>query len=170
MEEFALSIGGSIGYWQRDVKKLMDDIAELRPTIFVAVPRILERVVDSVEAKLKKGPGVIRAAFGAAFNAKLFLLRQGVPHWLAGLGVTEILFRKVRSALGGSVRLIVSGGAPLAPHIEEFCSTVLAPVLQGYGLTETCAGTFIMLPDPRMAHSVGPRSPPPSSGWKACPS
>ena len=54
------------------------------------------------------------------------------------------------------MRYIVSGGAPLASHVEDFCNVALAPVLQGYGLTETCAASFIMLPDPRMAHTVGP--------------
>jgi long-chain acyl-CoA synthetase len=54
------------------------------------------------------------------------------------------------------VRFIVSGGAPLAPHVEDFCAACLAPVLQGYGLTETCGGAFITQPDPRLAHTCGP--------------
>lgn len=57
---------------------------------------------------------------------------------------------------GGNCRFIVSGGAPLAPHVEDWANVCLAPVLQGYGLTETCAASFIMLPDPRLAHTVGP--------------
>jgi len=156
IEEFALAIGGSIGYWQGNVKKLMDDAEDFKPTLFIAVPRILERVTDVVESKLAKGPAAARIAFNAAFSYKLFLLHRGLPHWASGLGVDALIFKKVKQALGGRVRFLVSGGAPLAPHVEDFCNVCLAPVLQGYGLTETCAASYIMLPDPRLAHTVGP--------------
>lgn len=60
----------------------------------------------------------------------------------------KIVFSKVKERLGGKVQLIVSGGAPLAPHVEEFLKvTMCAPVVQGYGLTETCAASFIADPD-----------------------
>lgn len=156
IEELALASGAYIGYWRGNVKLLMEDVAALQPTVFIAVPRILERVCDTVEGKVAKGPAAARVAFNAAFNYKLFLLRQGIPHSICGLGVDQIIFKKVKQALGGRVRYIVSGGAPLASHVEDFCNVCMAPVLQGYGLTETCAASFIMLPDPRMAHTVGP--------------
>ena len=156
IEELALAAGASIGYWRGNVKLLMDDVAALKPTLFIAVPRILERVCDGVEAKIAKGPTAARLAFKAAFNYKLFLLRQGLSHALSGFGVDQIIFKKIKQALGGRVRYIVSGGAPLAAHVEDFCNVCLAPLLQGYGLTETCAASFIMLPDPRMANTVGP--------------
>ena len=138
------------------MKLLMDDLAALKPTLFVAVPRILERVCDAVEDKLAKGPSIARMAFHAAFNYKLFMLRQGISHWASGFGVDQLIFKRIRQATGGRVRFIVSGGAPLSAHVEDFCNVCLAPVLQGYGLTETCAASFIMLPDPRLAHTVGP--------------
>jgi acyl-CoA synthetase (AMP-forming)/AMP-acid ligase II len=60
----------------------------------------------------------------------------------------KIVFSKIKERLGGKVRLIVSGGAPLAAHVEEFLKvTMCAPVVQGYGLTETCAASFIGDPD-----------------------
>ncbi len=59
----------------------------------------------------------------------------------------RIVFSKIKERLGGRVKIIVSGGAPLAPHVEEFLKiTMCAPVVQGYGLTETCAGSFISVP------------------------
>ncbi|PNH07990.1 Long chain acyl-CoA synthetase 5, partial [Tetrabaena socialis] len=65
-----------------------------------------------------------------------------------GLGfVDELVFRRVRAAPGGKVRLVVCGGAPLAPRVEDFLRVTLGcPVMQGYGLTETCAAS--MLQDP----------------------
>lgn len=80
VEEFALSRGASIGYWQGDVKALMDDLKELRPTLFIAVPRILERVADGVRKKVAAGPVLSRVLFNAAFTAKRLLLKTGLSH------------------------------------------------------------------------------------------
>ncbi|KAI7842469.1 hypothetical protein COHA_003823 [Chlorella ohadii] len=154
-----LLVQAGIGFSGEDcgnVKLLMDDVAALRPTLFIAVPRILERVEDGVRGKLRKAGAVSRALFNAAFNYKLFLLKQGVPFGVAGAGVDQIVFGKVKQALGGRVRFIVSGGAPLAPHVEDFCNVCMAPLMQGYGLTETTAASFIMLPTPKMAYTLGP--------------
>lgn len=55
-----------------------------------------------------------------------------------------LVFSKIKERLGGRVKLILSGGAPLAKHIEEFLKvTMCCPVVQGYGLTETCAASFV---------------------------
>lgn len=59
------------------------------------------------------------------------------------------VFNKVKAGLGGRVRLVCSGAAPLAGHVEEFLKVAMcAPVCQGYGLTETCGSSFIALPEP----------------------
>ena len=67
----------------------------------------------------------------------------------------------MKARLGGEVRAIVSGGAPLAPHVEEFLKVAMcAPVVQGYGLTETCAASFIAIPDNwSQGGTVGPPLP-----------
>ncbi|KAI8107268.1 hypothetical protein M9434_001911 [Picochlorum sp. BPE23] len=156
IEDFAIAIGASIGYWQGNVKKLMDDVAAFKPTLFMAVPRILERVCDGVEAKVAKASAIKQYMFRGGFSWKKFLLHNGVSHAISGFGVDATVFQQLKKALGGHVRFIVSGGAPLAAHVEDFGTVCLAPVLQGYGLTESCAASFVMLPDPRMAHSVGP--------------
>lgn len=59
----------------------------------------------------------------------------------------KLVFSKLKQRLGGRVRLIVSGGAPLARHVEDFLSVCMcSPVVQGYGLTETCAASFVAVP------------------------
>jgi long-chain acyl-CoA synthetase len=156
LEELALCVGAHIGYFRGDPKLLLDDVAALRPTLFIAVPRVLERVEDGVRAKLRKSGPVAQALFNAAYTYKLFLLKRGLPYGVAGAVVDHVVFGKVKQALGGRVRFIVSGGAPLAPHVEDFCNVCMAPLLQGYGLTETTAASFVMLPNPKMAYSVGP--------------
>ncbi|XP_022738099.1 long chain acyl-CoA synthetase 5-like isoform X2 [Durio zibethinus] len=79
-------------------------------------------------------------------------------------GVKRLLGRvneQVKQGLGGNVRLILSGAAPLSAHVEEFLRVVACcHVLQGYGLTETCAGTFVSLPNElSMLGTVGPPVP-----------
>lgn len=60
----------------------------------------------------------------------------------------KLVFGKVKQRLGGRVKLILTGGAPLARHVEDFLKvTMCCPVVQGYGLTETCAASFIGIPD-----------------------
>ena len=60
----------------------------------------------------------------------------------------RLVFNKIKGRLGGRVRIIVTGGAPLAAHTEEFLKVAMcAPVVQGYGLTETCAASCIAWPD-----------------------
>ncbi|XP_058113253.1 long chain acyl-CoA synthetase 4-like [Magnolia sinica] len=75
-------------------------------------------------------------------------MRKGSKHVEAALLFDKVVFSQVKKGLGGKVRLILSGAAPLATHVEAFLRVVAcAHVLQGYGLTETCAGTFVSLPN-----------------------
>ena len=64
---------------QGDVKKLTDDISALRPTLFVAVPRVLERIQSGIQAKLKAKPWLVRTLVGLAMRWKLARVKAGVP-------------------------------------------------------------------------------------------
>ncbi|KAF1862179.1 hypothetical protein Lal_00026703 [Lupinus albus] len=132
VEEAMIWHGASIGFWRGDVKLLLEDIAELKPTIFVAVPRVLDRV-------------------------KLQNMRKGKKH----VDAAPLFDKLVKQALGGHVRIILSGAAPLSKHVESFLRVVTCShILQGYGLTETCAGTFVSLPNHTdMLGTVGPPVP-----------
>ncbi|MQL96029.1 hypothetical protein Taro_028700, partial [Colocasia esculenta] len=93
--------------------------------------------------------------------SKLYNMRNGSKHSDAARVFDRIVFNKVKEGLGGKVRLILSGAAPLATHVEAFLRVVAcAHVLQGYGLTESCAGTFVSLPNElSMLGTVGPPVP-----------
>eukprot|EP00887_Chlorella_sp_A99_P003085 scaffold9.g3085.t1 len=134
-EELYLHVGASIGYWRGDIKGLMDDIAALRPTLFCGVPRVFDRIYAGVMSKVASGSFLKRSLFNWGYKRKLFYLQQ-------------IVFSKIKEKLGGRVRLIVSGGAPLARHVEDFLKVCMCcRVVQGYGLTESCASSFIAVPD-----------------------
>ncbi|KAG8076806.1 hypothetical protein GUJ93_ZPchr0006g46312 [Zizania palustris] len=89
---------------------------------------------------------------------KLDSMRKGIKHEKAAPFFDKLVFSKVKERLGGKLRFIVSGGAPLAVAVEEFLRVVTcASVVQGYGLTETCAASFVAIPnDFSMAGTVGP--------------
>ena len=171
-----LYVGARIGYYSGSVTKLMGDVLSLRPTLFIAPPRVWDRVHAGTLAKLNR-PGllnwVLRALFNYAYSYKLHRLKQGVPFFKVSIphkstliacqannlppypldtawtGVQaspffdRLVFANTRAALGGRVRIALSGSAPLAAHVEEFMRvTMCCHFAQGYGLTETCASSF----------------------------
>ncbi|KAJ9148064.1 hypothetical protein P3X46_030159 [Hevea brasiliensis] len=161
IEELFISHGASIGFWRGDVKLLIEDIGELKPTIFCAVPRVLDRIYSGLTQKIALGGFLKQTLFNIAYSYKLNSMKKGHSHDKASPLCDKIVFDKVKQGLGGNVRLILSGAAPLAIHVEAFLRVVsCAHVLQGYGLTETCAGTFVSLPNEMpMLGTVGPPVP-----------
>ena len=146
-EELMLNVGGRVGYFQGDVKHLVDDIGALRPTLFLGVPRVFDRIYSGATAKIAEAGGLKALLFHWGFRRKLWALRAGIELSRAAPFFDKLVFSKLKQRLGGRVRLIVSGGAPLARHVEDFLSVCMcSPVVQGYGLTETCAASFVAVP------------------------
>ncbi|XP_028805909.1 long chain acyl-CoA synthetase 4-like [Neltuma alba] len=161
IEELFIWHGASIGFWRGDVKLLIEDIAELKPSIFCAVPRVLDRIYSGLTQKISSGGFLTKTMFNFAYSYKFHNMMKGENHQEASPLFDKIVFKKVKEGLGGNVRLILSGAAPLSAHVERFLRVVAcAYVLQGYGLTETCAGTFVSLPNELgMLGTVGPPVP-----------
>ncbi|XP_024391453.1 long chain acyl-CoA synthetase 4 isoform X1 [Physcomitrium patens] len=157
-EEMFVFVGGSIGFWQGDIKKVPEDIAELRPTLFVGVPRVFDRLTAAIQGRIAAASRTKSLLFNLAYSNKLWWMKNGYKQDKASPLFDKLVFNKVRMGLGGRVRLVISGAAPLAGHVEEFLRVIMcAPVLQGYGLTETCAASFIQMPDViSMSGTVGP--------------
>ncbi|KAG0610145.1 hypothetical protein M758_7G041600 [Ceratodon purpureus] len=160
-EEFYVYLGASIGFWQGDVKKITEDLAVLKPTIFVAVPRVFDRIHGGISGRITAAGGIKKILFDFGFNRKLGSLKAGSKHDKAAPFFDKLVFNKVKMGLGGNVKIVISGAAPLAPHVEEFLRVVTcAPVVQGYGLTESCAASFIQVPNVISMHgTVGPPLP-----------
>lgn len=161
IEECFINHGASIGFWRGDVKLLIEDIGELKPTIFCAVPRVLDRIYSGLQQKISAGGFLKRNLFNLAYSYKLSNMKGGKTHLEASPLCDKIVFSKVKQGLGGRVRIMLSGAAPLAPHVEAYLKVVTGShVLQGYGLTETCAGSFVSLPNEMgMLGTVGPPVP-----------
>nr|KJB19005.1 hypothetical protein B456_003G080500 [Gossypium raimondii] len=161
IEELFISHGASIGFWRGDVKLLVEDIGELKPSIFCAVPRVLDRIYSGLLQKISAGGLLKKKMFDLAYTYKYYNMKKGRKHGEASPICDKIVFSKVKQGLGGNVRLILSGAAPLSTHVEEFLRVVACcHVLQGYGLTESCAGSFVSLPNElSMLGTVGPPVP-----------
>ncbi|WJX60227.1 Long chain acyl-CoA synthetase 4 [Trifolium repens] len=161
IEEAFIWHGASIGFWRGDVKLLIEDLGELKPTIFCAVPRVLDRVYSGLTQKISTGGFLKKTLFNFAYSYKLNNMKKGHKHAAASPLLDKVVFDKVKQGLGGRVRVILSGAAPLSKHVESYLRVVTCShVLQGYGLTETCAGTFVSLPNELdMLGTVGPPVP-----------
>lgn len=143
IETYCIYKGASIGFWRGDVRYLMEDIQELKPSIFCGVPRVYDRIYTGTLAKVSAGGGLKKKLFDFAYNYKLGYLEKGFPQEKAAPILDRLVFDKTKQALGGRVRILLSGAAPLPKHVEEFLRVTSCSTLsQGYGLTESCGGCF----------------------------
>ncbi|GMH34445.1 hypothetical protein BSKO_02279 [Bryopsis sp. KO-2023] len=155
-EEVFLMFGGAIGYWQGSITALVDDMIALKPTMFVGVPRVFDKVYHSVMHEVNNS-FMKKHLFQYMFNRKQKWMQRGVAAEKASPMADRLVFRKISRKFGGKIRLIVTGGAPISSQTEDFLRVCMeSAVVQGYGLTETCAGSFISPPnDIKCAGTVG---------------
>lgn len=137
VQTLMIAQGVAIGYYTGNIKNLMNDIGKLQPTIMCSVPRVFNRVCQAMNEKINKLPWPLPSFINWSINSKNNALVEKRPISL----LNEILFSKFRSVLGGRIRLIVSGGAPILPEVYKMIrSTISTNIIQGYGLTEISAG------------------------------
>jgi len=152
------ALGGAIGFYTGDPLRLLEDAQVLKPNFFPAVPRVLNRIY---QAAMVAGnvPGLKGAIFRRAVQTKLDNLHStGVvthPLW------DRLVFKKIQTVLGGNVKLVVSGSAPISAEVVDFLRIALAcDVFEGYGMTENCAlCTRCLAGDPTSSGTVGPPQP-----------
>ena len=140
-----------------NVDELHRTMLETRPTLFVGVPRVYEKIYNAVQHAA--GNGFKRSLYnwavkvGAAHRDQVVAGKTpGGPAWrLADL----ILYSRVRKAFGGRVRAYISGGAPLGKELSEWYASVGIPIYEGYGLTETSPVIAINVPGALKLGTVG---------------
>lgn len=126
-------------YFAESIDKIGDNIREVQPEIFAAVPRLLEKVYDRIIAKgneltgIKKGLFFWAVSLGEKFDPQT---NSAFYNWKLGIA-RKLIFSKWQEALGGNVEAIVSGGAALNPKLNAVFSAAGFNVQEGYGLTET---------------------------------
>jgi long-chain acyl-CoA synthetase len=144
------------------VDKIVDNLTAIRPTIMAAAPRVFEKVYNRAVTTAKAGGGAKWKIFTWAVGvgkrvSALRLAGKPVPPALAVQQAVadKLVFAKLRERLGGRIRGLVSGSAPLSTEIAEFFHAAGLPILEGYGLTETSAGNFVNLPGRVRIGTVG---------------
>ncbi|MDQ3721666.1 MAG: long-chain fatty acid--CoA ligase [Actinomycetota bacterium] len=158
----AVDAGAEMAYWRRDPKKIVEDVQLIKPTHLPSVPRIFEKIHTAANAKAN-------AAGGA--KAKIF-------HWGIGVGrqvrrredyggrpplalkvqyalADKLVLHKIRDLFGGNLKLALSGAAPIDIEILEFFHAAGIWVLEGYGMTETCAVETLNTIDEHRFGTVG---------------
>ncbi|MGZ3865772.1 MAG: AMP-dependent synthetase/ligase [Bacteroidia bacterium] len=127
-------------YYAESLETIGDNLKDVKPQLFVTVPRLLEKVYEKIVATGSNLTGIKRALFFWALNLGLQYEQYGANGWWYEFQLkiaNAIIFKKWREALGGNIVGIVSGGAALQPRLARVFHAARIKVLEGYGLTET---------------------------------
>jgi long-chain acyl-CoA synthetase len=142
-----------------DIKNLLDDFADFRPTFILAVPRVFEKVFNtSSQRAVADGKGKIfdrAAAVAIAWSRSLESGRPGLGLRLQHRLFDRLVYARLRTALGGACQHAMSGGAPLGERLGHFYRGIGVNVLEGYGLTETTAALTVNTPQAQKVGTVG---------------
>jgi long-chain acyl-CoA synthetase len=158
-------LSGAAVSFAESLSKLPAEIRNVRPTFFLAPPRMWERVYSSIRMEVMKKPAVARKVFFAAVGLGLGAARykregKAVP-WRIRLPLQiadRLIFSKIRERFGGRMRVAVSGAAPLGADLAEFYEAIGMPLIEGYGLTEGGVSAFNPIDAPRPG-SIGKALP-----------
>ncbi len=157
----AVAKGAAIAFAE-NISTFGDNLIEVRPTFVVAVPRVLEKIHARILAKVEAETPLRREAFWLAVEVGQFYHqtmaeygRVPFPTNLLYAVSDRLAFQGVRETLGGKLRFILSGSAPLPAHIGSFLQACGVPVIEGYGLTETAPVIAINPPDRPRFGTVG---------------
>ncbi|KAM9376917.1 long-chain-fatty-acid--CoA ligase 1-like [Pholidichthys leucotaenia] len=144
--------GARIGYFQGDIRRLSDDLKALKPTVFPVVPRLLNRMYDKILGLANSSWK--RWLLGFAYSRKLAEMHKGIVRrdsiW------DQLIFRQIQDSLGGHVRLMITGAAPISPTVLTFLRVAMGcQFYEGYGQTECTAGCTVTMPGDFTAGHVG---------------
>jgi long-chain acyl-CoA synthetase len=142
-----------------DITTLVPQLVDFKPTSVLSVPRVFEKIYNTAKHKaVADGKGRIfemASSIAIAYSVALETRRPGALLRMRHALFDRVVYAKLRAAIGGEVRWSVSGGAPLGPRLGHFFRGIGINILEGYGLTETCAGVTLNLPGAQHIGSVG---------------
>ena len=127
-------------YFAESIEKLSENAQEVKPNVMTAVPRLYEKIYDKIYAKGTELSGIKKALFFWAIELGLKYQPYGANGWWyeKQLGLArKLIFSKWQAALGGNLKIMVSGSAALQPRLARVFAAAGMPVMEGYGLTET---------------------------------
>lgn len=137
-------------------QELLGDLAGFRPTFLLAIPYVLEKVFNSARATAERGGKA--ASFDRAARVARRYGQEAAPSLslrAARALYDPLVYRRIRAALGGRVKYVISGGSPLGAQLAEFFTGAGVEVFEGYGLTETTAASTVTPPRRPRTGTVG---------------
>ena len=155
-----LSLGASLGFMESPAT-LVDDMAQVKPTFLLAVPRVFNRIYDTLRAKMNKEGGLAKALFDMGVEAakeRRKLAAQGESSLLTNLKFAiadRLVFKKIREKFGGRLKGAMTASAMMNVDIALFFFDIGIPVYDVYGLTETSPGISMNAPSDYRLGSVG---------------
>ena len=157
---FLMSIGGSTGFAESPLT-IVDDLAMVKPTFLVAVPRVFNRVYDGLHAKMNEQGGLAKKLFDMGVSAGIerrTLKKEGRTSVFNAIKLKvadALVFKKIRAKFGGRLEYSLSSSAALSPHIAEFFEDVGIPVYEAWGMTELSPAGTVNSPDHNKLGSAG---------------
>jgi long-chain acyl-CoA synthetase len=145
-----------------DIKNLVANLGEVKPTVLYAVPRVFNRLYEGVHAQIAAKPGVIQRLFKHGIETAKRKARGepvGPMDQLMLALADRLIFSTVRQRFGGRLKYAISGSAALSPDVAAFIDALGITVYEGYGLTETSPIATANYPEHRKLGSVGPPIP-----------
>jgi long-chain acyl-CoA synthetase len=161
MVNYLVQSKGLAVYYVESIDTIGENLQEVHPNGFATVPRVLEKLYDKIQLKGKDLKGIKRTLFDWAVNLGLrYELNRANGAWyeLQLKIANKLVFSKWREALGGNIKVIVSGGAALQPRLARIFNAARIPLTEGYGLTETSPVIAVNHPEYPLLQfgSVGP--------------
>ncbi|HPC36628.1 MAG TPA: long-chain fatty acid--CoA ligase [Candidatus Marinimicrobia bacterium] len=154
-------MGNTIGFAE-SIDTVVQNMAEVQPTILVSVPRLFEKIYATVMSQVESGSAITKKVFFWALKAgknrmNSYVNKTPLTGWQKRkIKIADkLVFNKLQKTTGGKIQRFVSGGAPLSKEIAEFLFSAGLPVLEGYGLTETSPVVTLNGPDKVRLGSVG---------------
>ncbi|RLN81747.1 hypothetical protein BBO99_00003473 [Phytophthora kernoviae] len=143
--------GAAIGFYHGSIARLLDDVQSLHPTVFVAVPRLMNRIFDQLKHKVASNGDAKQVEF--FYQALEEKKRLDVLHHDK---YDAAVFNRFKPTLGGNIRQILTGAAPITSEVKEFFQYVFGvPVLEAYGITEASGGVACSSADMPQGPHVG---------------
>lgn len=164
IQVLALDAGLVIGH-SPNIKNLASDLDSFKPTMLLVVPRVFEKVYEGAKAKAEKGGSLNKALFDRSVDIAIAWSKAKVTGHVSFKLAAQyalydrLVYSKLRAALGGQLHYAVSGGGPLGERLAHFFHAVGVQVIEGYGLTETCAPIAAGRINPYQIGRIGPLLP-----------
>ena len=151
---FTLRFGVKMGMSSGDPLKIIEDMQVLKPTIFLAVPRILNRLYAKIYEGIRKLTGCKAWLVNKAIDVKMYHIErnEGYTHKV----YDPLVFNKFKQVLGGNVRMMATGSAPIEAHVHSFLMICFCiPVVEGFGMSEVGGGVTTTLFENPVTGTIG---------------